>query len=104
MNKKDYKLSFRVDEKIYNDIISNSTKLKISKSKYINYCIKNKKLIVIDNLDEIIYQLKKIGNNINQLTKSSYIYSKESINYSELVKEISNIWQLLNVLISKKGI
>ena len=63
----------------------------------------NKEIIVIDGLEEIIKQLRKIGNNINQLTKLCNQGRLTNINLEDVKKEMKSIWQLLNLLIQKQN-
>ena len=63
----------------------------------------DKEIIVINGLEEIIIQLRKIGNNINQLTKLCNQGRLTSINLEDVKKEMKSIWQLLNLLIQKQN-
>ena len=63
----------------------------------------DKDIIVVDGLEEIIMQLRKIGNNINQLTKLCNQGRLTNINLEDVKKEMNSIWQLLNLLIQKQN-
>ena len=63
----------------------------------------DKDIIVVDGLEEIIMQLRKIGNNINQLTKLCNQGRITNINLEDVKKEMMSIWQLLNLLIQKQS-
>lgn len=63
----------------------------------------DKDIIVVDGLEEIIMQLRKIGNNINQLTKLCNQGRITNINLEDVKKEMKSIWQLLNLLIQKQN-
>ena len=63
----------------------------------------DKDIIVVDGLEEIIMQLRKIGNNINQLTKLCNQGRITNINLEDVKKEVKSIWQLLNLLIQKQN-
>ena len=62
--------NFKVNEKEYNKIKSKIEKSKLNTSEYLLRTAMDKDIIVIDGLEEIIIQLRKIGNNLNQLTKN----------------------------------
>lgn len=71
----------------------------MTQQEYLLTCILNKKIINLDGVKSIIPDLKRIGNNINQLTKSFHI--NNTINNQELVKireEFKEVWQLLSQL------
>ena len=63
----------------------------------------DKDIIVVDGLEEIIMQLRKIGNNINQLTKLCNQGRITNINLEDVKKEMKSIWQLLNLLIQNQS-
>lgn len=95
--------NFRVNEKEYNKIKSKIEKSKLNTSEYLLRTAMNKEIIVIDGLDEIIKQLRRIGNNMNQLTKLCNQGRIKNINLEDVKKEMKSIWQLLNLLIQKQS-
>lgn len=95
--------NFRVNEKEYNKIKSKIEKSKLNTSEYLLKTSMNKEIIVIEGLEEIIIQLRKIGNNINQLTKLCNQGRLTNINLENVKKEMKSIWQLLNLLIQKQN-
>lgn len=95
--------NFRVNEKEYNKIKSKIEKSKLNTSEYLLKSAMDKEIIVINGLEEIIIQLRKIGNNINQLTKLCNQGRLTSINLEDVKKEMNSIWQLLNLLIQKQN-
>lgn len=95
--------NFRVNEKEYNKIKSQIEKSKLNTSEYLLRSAMDKDIIVIDGLEEIIMQLRKIGNNLNQLTKLCNQGILTNINLENVKKEMKSIWQLLNLLIQKQS-
>lgn len=95
--------NFRVNEKEYNKIKSKIENSKLNTSEYLLRTAMNKEIIVIEGLEEIIIQLRKIGNNINQLTKLCNQGRLRNINLEDVKKEMKSIWQLLNLLIQKQS-
>lgn len=95
--------NFRVNEKEYNKIKSKIENSKLNTSEYLLRIAMNKEIIVVDGLEEIIIQLRKIGNNINQLTKLCNQGRLTNINLEDVKKEMKSIWQLLNLLIQKQS-
>jgi len=63
----------------------------------------DKDIIVVDGVEEIIIQLRKIGNNINQLTKLCNQGRITNISLEDVKKEMKSIWQLLSLLIQKQS-
>lgn len=95
--------NFRVNEKEYDKIKSQIEKSKLNTSEYLLRTAMNKEIIVIDGLEEVIKQLRRIGNNINQLTKLCNQGRIININLEDVKKEMKTIWQLLNLLIQKQN-
>ena len=95
--------NFRVNEKEYNKIKSKIEKSKLNTSEYLLKTAMDKEIIVIKGLEEIIIQLRKIGNNINQLTKLCNQGRLTNISLEDVKKEMKSIWQLLSLLIQKQS-
>ena len=98
---KDKHFNFRVNEKEYNKIKSKIKKSKLNTSEYLLKTAMDKEIIVINGLEEAITQLRKIGNNINQLTylaNSGRIYT---VDLSEVKQEIGKVWNVINELQNK---
>ena len=67
-------------------------------SMYLRDCALNKKIIVVKGVDDIANELRKIGNNLNQITRevnSGYLYE---VNLTATREELKRIWQSLNSL------
>ena len=67
-------------------------------SMYLRDCALDKKIVVVKGVDEAANELRKIGNNLNQLTRAvnaGYCYQ---IDLRETRGEVARLWQLLNSL------
>ena len=67
-------------------------------SMYLRDCALGKKIIVISGVDDITNELRKIGNNLNQLTKavnSGYCYE---VDLRKTREDVARLWQSLNSL------
>lgn len=61
----------------------------------------DKDIVIVDGLNEVVAKLRKIGNNINQLTylaNSGRIYT---VDLSEVKQEIGKVWNAINKLQNK---
>ena len=68
----------------------------------VNAGIKRKITITnIPDLYDVKIELKRIGNNLNQLTRLCNEGKINAIGLEELKSEVSKIWQLLNLLTQK---
>lgn len=99
---KDKKINIRLTEKEKSIIESKAQKLNMTITKFIvSSCLKDK-IVIINGLDKVDTELRRIGNNINQLTRLANEKIITVINLKELRMEVNNIWQLLKQLIQKQ--
>ncbi len=66
-------------------------------SMYLRDCALDKEIIVIDGVKDVANELRRIGNNLNQITKAvnSGVYA---VDLTETKKEVQKVWQSLNSL------
>ncbi len=95
--------NFRVNEQEYEKIKQKIVKSKLSTSQYLLRTSMQKDIIIIDGIVEITTELRRIGNNINQLTRLCNKGQIKSLELKNVEKEVNNIWQLLNLLIQKQN-
>ena len=96
------KINIRVTEKEKKQIETKARKCNMSITKYIvSSCLKDK-IIVVNGLEKIDIELRRIGNNINQLTRLSNERIINTVDLKELRMEVNNIWQLLKQLVQKQ--
>ena len=99
---KDKKINIRLTEKEKNLIEKKANKCNMTITKFIlNLCLKDK-IIIINGLDKIDIELRRIGNNINQLTRLANEKIITVVDLKELRMEVINIWQLLKQLVQKQ--
>lgn len=92
------KMTFRLSEEEYEKI---KTKIKdsgISQQQFLLKTALGKEIIHIKEFQSLIFQIKKIGVNINQITKhaneTGYVTETE---ISEVEEGVKSIWQLLKL-------
>ena len=70
---KDKKINIRLTEKEKSIIESKAKKLNMTITKFIvSSCLKDK-IVIINGLDKVDTELRRIGNNINQLTRLVFV-------------------------------
>ena len=67
-------------------------------SDFIRECIFKKEIVIIDGADQIADELRRIGNNINQLTKAANAELITVVDLKNVRKELAELWQSLNSL------
>ena len=99
---KDKKINLRLTEKEKNIIESKAKKCNMTITKFIvSSCLKDK-IIIVNGLDKVDSELRRIGNNINQLTRLANEKIITVVDLKELRMEVNNIWQLLKQLDQKQ--
>ena len=96
--KKDKIITIRVSEKEKKRLIEKSRIAKLSLSEYLIEQGLDKEIVIVDGLNEVVAELRRIGNNINQLTyltNSGRIYT---VDLSEVKQELGKIWNVINNL------
>ena len=96
--KKDKIVTIRVSEKEKKKLIEKSEVAKLSLSEYLIKQGLDKEIVIVDGLSEVVSELRRIGNNINQLTylaNSGRIYT---VDLSEVKQELGKIWSELNFI------
>lgn len=99
---KDKKINIRLTEKEKSIIEAKAKKLNMTITKFIiSSCLKDK-IVIVNGLDKVGTELRRIGNNINQLTRLANEKIITVIDLKELRMEVNNIWQLLKQLVQKQ--
>ena len=65
---------------------------------YITKSALDKKIVVIDGLPQIVTELKRIGNNLNQLTMLSHQGVINTVNLDEIEESLTAIYWKINEL------
>lgn len=68
-------------------------------SDFVRDCVFKKEMIIITGAGDVATELRRIGNNINQLTRAVNAGFVSQINLTETRKELEKIWQSLNSLL-----
>lgn len=84
-----------------NNIAYHANLMNVSQNEYISLCIRRKRIVICENFPELLYQLSKIGNNINQIAaianKNEYI---SNTNIEEVKKLMQKCYDQMNAFIS----
>lgn len=96
-------IKFWVTEKEHEKIKNKISRSKLKQNDYLLKSALDKEILVIEGLPEMTLELKKIGNNLNQLTRAVHqgkTNCKDEL--SEINEEMKEVWQLLRQLIQKQ--
>ena len=92
-------LSFRVTPEEKNKIIEKAFTSYREPSMYLRDCALQKQIVVIPGAEQIAGELRRIGNNLNQLTREVHSGFVSEINLTETREELNAIWRSLNALL-----
>ncbi|MFH5978250.1 plasmid mobilization protein, partial [Clostridium perfringens] len=87
--KREKQIKFYVNEKEYEQIKKKVKKSKLKQQEYLIKSALNKKIIVIDGLKEILLELSREGNNLNQIAKK--INEGEQKDIKEMKNKLNNL-------------
>ena len=98
----DSRINIRLTKQEKELIERKANKCKMTITRFIlTSCMKDK-IVIIDGLDKIDAELRRVGNNINQLTRLANERIIQEVNLKEVRQEVNQIWQLLKQLIQKQ--
>lgn len=87
------RLNCRVSEEEYKSFEKKVEKSKLTKSEFMRKSILEKDIIVIDEVKELVLQMKAIGINLNQLTRKVNSGEVENIKELQEIKiELDKVW------------
>lgn len=95
---KDKNYAFRVSEKDLDTIKKKSKQAKMTVTDYITQSALGKEIIIIDGLRQIVTELKRIGNNLNQLTMLSHQGLVNTVKLDETEETLTAIYWKINEL------
>ena len=92
-------LSFRVTPEEKEKIVEKAFSSYREPSMYLRDCALNKRIVVVPGADAVAAELRRIGNNLNQLTREVHAGFVSEINLTETREELKAVWQSLNALL-----
>lgn len=74
-----------------------------NQQQYIIQALTQKQIINTDAIKEIYPELKRQGNNLNQITKMLHQNSHDDQDFKMAMKEVKEVWQLLKHYLQVRG-
>ena len=97
MRKRNNQVKLFLSDKEKNILDKKCKKAKIDRSKFLRKCIEEKEIMVKEELKEMLYNLKKIGGNINQMAAKAN--TTNQLPELEKLKKIQEIITLMTSLL-----
>ena len=92
-------LKFRVTPKEKKIINNKALSCNKTISMYLRDCALEKEIKIVTGADSIAEELRRIGNNINQIARGVNAGYITAVDLTETRKELIEIWQSLNLLV-----
>ena len=102
MRTKNRQVNFRVTENEYKALNIQRNRTSLTLSDYLLYSALDKEIIIIDGLADFISEIRRIGANLNQLTKLSHEGRIACADLSEIKVTMNNILQILSLAMKGK--
>ncbi|MBQ2734463.1 MAG: plasmid mobilization relaxosome protein MobC [Clostridia bacterium] len=83
---------FRVTEKELQEIDRKAAKAKLSRTVYLIACALGKQITLVEDLKPLLAEMRRIGNNINQLTKLANMGKIRETNLTEAKETLEQIY------------
>lgn len=99
--KKTDRIEIRVTPEEKMNIALKSKQANQSISEFLIKSSNENKIVVINELPEMVTELRRIGNNINQLTRLANSRVITCVDLEGTKKELQKLWQSLNLLTTK---
>ena len=98
-------LSFRVNEEEYQKLQERVQESGKNQQEYILSCVLEKQIVNTDGIKELLPELKRIGNNLNQIAKrcneGGVLPSEAEVR--EQGEELKQVWQLLRRYLQRQA-
>lgn len=99
MRKRNRQILIRLSDEELEKFKIKIQKSKLNQSAYLRNCILEKPINVFENNRDYLIELKRIGNNLNQLTRAVHVGKINCGNELEELKgDVKKLWQLLKSL------
>lgn len=82
-------------------ISENARKARMTESEFVRRAALEKDVVVVDGAAELLTELRRQGNNLNQLTMLARQQRIELVNFQPFMEVYQNTWRVLNSLLSR---
>ena len=96
------RLNFRISEDADKAIREKAKAAKMSITDYVITAATQKEIINFEGLSELVTQVKRLGNNVNQLLILSRQDRIRTVNLSETQEELKRIYELLSAVLCRR--
>ncbi len=102
MRNRDISIPFRVTKSEQDAIDKKANKAKLNRTEYLIACALGKEITLVEDLKPILAELKRVGNNLNQLTKLANMGKITEVNLYETWTSLDKIYDEIFRLARRK--
>ncbi len=101
--KRKYSIGIWLSEKELIQLKDRISKTNLNQSAYIRNCVLNKNITVIPGIRDLVIEIKRIGNNLNQITRSvnSGTLTVLGDDLKDIKKDLKVVWDRLAAALKK---
>ena len=103
MRTRNVSVPFRVTEKELEAIDKKAEKAKMNRTEYLITAATTKRITLIEDIKPLLTELRRIGNNLNQITKLANMGKVDAINLTETSEALTETYQAVYLLARTNG-
>lgn len=96
------RLNFRISDETNTAIREKAKAAKMNITDYVITAATKKEMINFEGLDEITKQIKRLGNNVNQLLIMARQDRIQTVNLTQTQEELKKIYELLSLTLRRR--
>ena len=102
MRKRNISIPIRVTEKELSVIDKKASKARLTRTEYLITCALGKDITLIEDLKPILADLRRVGNNLNQLTRLANMNQIRAVNLDECAEMLERTYEAIHELAKRK--
>ena len=103
MRKRNISIPIRVTEKELSVIDKKAARARLTRTEYLITCALGKEITLIENLKPILADLRRIGNNLNQLTRLANMGKIQGVNLCECRAALEQAYTAIHTLAKRRN-
>ena len=103
MRKRNISIPIRVTEKELSVIDKKAARARLTRTEYLITCALGKEITLIEDLKPILADLRRVGNNLNQLTRLANMGKIQGVNLGECRAALEQTYTVIHTLAKRRN-
>ena len=103
MRKRNISIPIRVTEKELSVIDKKAARARLTRTEYLITCALGREITLIEDLKPILADLRRVGNNLNQLTRLANMNQIRAVNLDECAEMLERTYEAIHELAKRKN-